>query len=504
MEINHAHDLSPANALPAYASWFGMTRAPFPVTPDDEHLFFTQAMRETFAEFLHFIELKRGFLLLTGEVGLGKTTLIRHLLGRLDAQHYHTAFLFSSFLDPDEILQSITADFGIKVRSRTRGAHLEALNLFLLDASQNGKTCVLVVDDAQALDSKALDVIRQLSNLETAAQKLIQIVLVAQPEIRDTLNAHHLRQLQSRIALQRDMRPMRQDELDAYLQYRMQLAGVTATFSIAPNALKELHQASGGIPRRVHHLMDRCLFAMVACQVRELNIAIVRQAQLEVGGKKTGRSSLQLRQAMRRLPWLLVPAALTAGVLALLPMTSTTPNTAAPTTEAAVAAPPVQEKDLRQEGWSRLLAAYPGLETMLPQHPESIAEVAAVLEHAKGAQRFIPVLLPVGAEKSCEGKPAWPIATTPGKSGSLVFIKASLPTEPISFGEVTTGVKHAQEMLAAKGWMPKQAVDGRMGATTAHAISLFQRARKMKGTGQFNPELVYALTCEARLTTTRR
>ncbi|MGZ3580622.1 MAG: ExeA family protein, partial [Syntrophales bacterium] len=182
-----------------YLDFYGFREKPFNLTPDPRFVFLSKNRREAFAHLLYGIENRTGFIALTGEVGLGKTTVLRSLLSQLDADHYRTALIFNPRLSSPKLLQSITREFGISAHSSNSGDLLDALNMFLLQQNAEGRTVVLAIDEAQNLETHVLEQIRLISNLETDKEKLIQIVLSGQPELAQILKKKEMRQLSQRI-----------------------------------------------------------------------------------------------------------------------------------------------------------------------------------------------------------------------------------------------------------------------------------------------------------------
>ncbi|QOC22174.1 AAA family ATPase [Wenzhouxiangella sp. AB-CW3] len=259
----------------------GLERHPFPVTPDANSYFLPRGREAALAELAHCIEARRGILLVTGEIGLGKTTLLRRLLADFDPDTLEYALIFNTFLRGGELLQAICSDFGLDAGDSVSD-NLERLNHFLIDRAEAGRTCLLVLDDAQNLDAESLEMIRLLSNLETDQHKLLQILLCGQPELDDRLSAPNLRQLSSRIVYRLDLEPLSRAELSDYVRFRLDAAGSAGRIGISASALRCLWQCSKGNPRRIHLLLDRCLYALIGAAQQHISVAMVRQAAGEL------------------------------------------------------------------------------------------------------------------------------------------------------------------------------------------------------------------------------
>lgn len=260
----------------------GLTRDPFPVTPDYESYFFSSRLRQRYEDLLSAVALRKGFVLVTGDVGVGKTTLTRLLIDAMQAQGVCTALVINTFVQGQALLGVINRDFGLQATAPSIEGLLAELHAFLLQQYAAGANCVLLIDDAQALSVDSLELIRQLSNLETSRHKLLQIVLVGQPELLAVLERADLRQLRSRIAMHLQLEPMSLDEMDAYLHHRLTRAGNGNALRVEPAALRRLWTHTAGYPRRVHLVMDRCLFGALARQRSTVDERLMREAIAEV------------------------------------------------------------------------------------------------------------------------------------------------------------------------------------------------------------------------------
>ena len=206
-----------------YKDFFKLADYPFGVTANPKYLYWSRGHEEALSFLIFGIEMRKGFILLTGEIGAGKTTVCRALADTLSSAH-QTAFVFNPNLSELELLETIVEDFGSKPLKRTRKGYFDALNKFLIERNQQGQTAVVIIDEAQNLSRRALEQVRLLSNLESIEAKLLQIVLVGQPELRDTLSAPGLAQLKQRIAVSFHLRPISKDEIVRYIEHRLSLA----------------------------------------------------------------------------------------------------------------------------------------------------------------------------------------------------------------------------------------------------------------------------------------
>ncbi len=242
-----------------YESYYGLKENPFNVTPNPEYIYLGERHKEALAQLLYGVREKKGFIVITGEVGTGKTTLIHYLLDKLNGNdHTKTAFLFNPKLTVNDFIQYILKDLGVRVQGQTKGEYLHHLHRYLLNAYRKDERVVLIVDEAQGLKPELLEEIRLLSNLETSRSKLLQIVLVGQPELDKTLSQTEFRQLRQRINLRYHLAPLSFKETKEYIEKRLRIAGATRPI-FTEKAIKEVYKRSGGIPRLINIICDNAL-----------------------------------------------------------------------------------------------------------------------------------------------------------------------------------------------------------------------------------------------------
>lgn len=266
-----------------YLEYYGLKEAPFDLTPNPRFLFFSAKHREAFNHLLYGIRERKGFVQLTGEVGAGKTTLCRALLEQL-GDHFATALILNPVLSADQLMKAISMEFGLDVKGMDRLDTVAALNQFLLRQLEQNKDAVLIVDEAQDLTNELLEQVRLLSNLETDDRKLLQIVLMGQPELRDRLNDHRLRQLRQRIMVRYHLRPLKRMEVAQYIQHRLQVSGAHGAPYFTWGAIWRIFRYSQGIPRLVNSVCDKCLLAGYVQQRDRIDYRMVGVAVRELEG----------------------------------------------------------------------------------------------------------------------------------------------------------------------------------------------------------------------------
>jgi general secretion pathway protein A len=259
-----------------YLEFYGLIRAPFEMTPDPAFLYLGESHQEGLATLVYGVQARKGFVLLTGEVGTGKTTLLHSLLAQLDPSTA-SAFIFNPKLGTHDFFRMLFDEFGIREECRTKAAYLMALNSFLIERLERDETALLIIDEAQNLSPELLEEVRLLSNLETPTHKLLQIMLVGQPELSDLLAKPELRQLRQRIVLRHDLRPFTSVELDDYVGERLRLAGYTGKGIFNRAALKELFTVTEGVPRLVNVVCDGSLLTGYSRGQSTLGRDVVRE-----------------------------------------------------------------------------------------------------------------------------------------------------------------------------------------------------------------------------------
>ncbi len=267
-----------------YLEYYGLKEPPFDITPNPRFLFYSAKHREAFNYLLYGIRERKGFVQLTGEVGAGKTTLCRALLEHLGST-FSTALILNPALSPDQLMKAIAMEFGLEVKGLDRLEAVAALNQHLFQQVEQGKETVLIIDEAQDLTNELLEQVRLLSNLETDSRKLLQIILMGQPELRQRLNDHRLRQLRQRITVRYHLRSLTRSEVAQYIQHRLMVSGAKGAPYFTMAGVWRIYRYSGGIPRMINAVCDKCLLAGYVQQRERIDFRLVGYAIRELEGK---------------------------------------------------------------------------------------------------------------------------------------------------------------------------------------------------------------------------
>ena len=270
-----------------YKEYYRLAEEPFNLTPDPRFLFLTAQHMEAMNHMLYGIRMRKGFICITGEVGTGKTTLCRTLLDQLGPS-VHTALILNPVLTETQLLRATLNEFGIEAMAYDRLKYMTTLNEFLLHVNSMGRNAVVIIDEAQDMPDETLEMTRLLSNLETNSQKLLQIVLLGQPELRQKLGRRAMRQLAQRITVRYHLEPMSRDETERYIRHRIATAGAAALqqrpIRFDAGAIKEIYRYSHGTPRLINAVGDKALLAGYVHGTGAIDRKLVRMAVRELKG----------------------------------------------------------------------------------------------------------------------------------------------------------------------------------------------------------------------------
>jgi general secretion pathway protein A len=266
-----------------YLSFYNLKEKPFSVTADPNFLYLSKKHKEAISHMQYGIQERMGFLEITGEIGAGKTTVCKALLNQLDS-HTKTAFILNGNLSEIQLLQAIVEDFGIHVKSKNKISMLNELNRFLLEQLDHKNNVVLIIDEAQNLRPALLEQIRLLSNLETEKEKLLQIILVGQPELKEKLASRELKQLRQRIAIRYHIASLSRHEVEGYILHRLTVAGCANNGIFQKDAIEDIFRFSGGIPRLINIACDKSLLAGYTADKKTIDSNMVKKCIKEIEG----------------------------------------------------------------------------------------------------------------------------------------------------------------------------------------------------------------------------
>ena len=523
-----------------YTEFYGLREKPFALVPDPRYLFLGASHREALAHLLYGIEEGEGFIEVVGQVGTGKTTLCRTLVDRVGPK-VDLAYIFNPSFSETELLAAINRDFNVPTAGRSRAELADELNRALLERKAAGRTALLVIDEAQDLEPHVLEQIRLISNLETEREKLIQIVLIGQPELDQLLARPDLRQLRQRITVRWSLEPFRPAETGAYLEHRLRIAGAAGPSLFSPRSVRAIYRASGGVPRVINALADRALLVGYAAGKRRITARDVRRAARELPAAEPP-IGLRLRTATA-----LLAAGIAAGlIVAALPAGRDAeplpPVEAARASAAALEAPPSAPAELPADGLEGSLAAlssaasaasamdavlgswgYPalGLEELDPNDyssavrrvsplrvlairaaPEQLVrfDLPSVLELSVGDDLRYAALLALdvdgiaGVETGGRVFELTPAALARLATGRVFLAWTNFESLPaMSAGMSGSAVRWLQARMTDLGYLPPGAASGQFDAPTARAVRAFQSERALQSTGEVGPETLIAL-----------
>jgi len=533
-----------------YTGFYGLREKPFSLAPDPRYLFLSASHREALAHLLYGIEEGEGFIEVIGQVGTGKTTLCRTLLDRIGSDA-EIAYIFNPSPSEVELLAAINREFGLPTGARTRTDLLDSLNQFLLEKNASGRRVLLVIDEAQNLDPAVLEQVRLLSNLETDRAKLLQIVLIGQPELEENLSRSDLRQLRQRITVRWSLKPLSRPEVGEYVEHRLRVAGLADPRLFKPGALRALTRASRGIPRLINALADRALLAGYTEGHREIDARLVRKAARELPATELGgfRDATGLRRAVALA---LVVAGLFAGFLATafrphtraVPAAAVTPAVA----PASVSLAPPYGASLpsRIDGLSTNASAADALEALLGAwgyrqpvggeldpnlFPDAVRSVAPLLvlathgtpemlsaldlpailelEPRAGEHRYVAVIGMDDAGRAHLGMASDELELDRSElqrlwTGRVFYLWTNFESVPaLSPGMKGAAVRWLQARLTELGYLKSGDATGEYDELTGKAVKAFQAASSLTGTGEVGPETLIALYQALDYTTPR-
>lgn len=494
---------------PVYAT-LGLSRNPFPPTPDAGSYFFTPRLEEDFAEVAHCIEARKGFVLLTGEVGLGKSTMVRRLLDTLKDKNCRSALILNTFLQDSALLSAIQSDFGLPPSDSVEQG-LARLTEFLIARHQADETSLLVIDDAQNLSVQSLELVRLLCNLETGQEKLLQILLVGQPELEETLATPELRQLKSRIVKHARLSGLQKDEMPRYFDFRVNAAGAEGRLSIEPAAVDIVYRVTQGNLRQIHLVLDRCLYGLASTRGSVITESLVQRAVSDMPALGDDAATMAAAVARPRRRWAWIAAGLVAGTTATVALASwglSSSGSHALPAASSVLQPP-QAPAAKVESEAAAPVATPSAQAPAAAQPAPAAVASAVAEPpAAVASAPVPVA-DVTPRAACEAQ-LKALATADDvlqvqrlpQASSAAALKSSPRVCRFTEGKDTwvawLGRSEARHILAAQqatravqiklkgmGLLdPRELDDGFFGSRTGEALARFQQQNGLAPTGK--------------------
>ena len=504
-----------------YWEHFGFSEPPFALTPNPHFLFLSSRHQEAFAHLLYAIDARAGFIELSGEVGTGKTTIIRTLLNQLDPETHRTALIFNPTLSPIGLLQAINRELRLPSAGTDTRELLETLNAFLLEENRAGRAVVLVIDEAQNLSIEVLEQIRLISNLETERAKLIQIVLVGQPELKTLLARTELRQLDQRITVRYHLEPMGFADTRTYIRHRISVAaGGREPLTFSNRAIKRIYRFSGGIPRLINGVCDRALLLAYTKEARTITPAMASLAIADMR-RVDRRPPFGLRFTVRAA--LIVLAVVAAGAVAFSrhnnqpPASPTAKQSIAPMTRestlAGVAAAPEQENRLAAtnailKAWQMPPATMETgameIRSLARQRGLMATEVTGTLDSLArlDTPALLQIPLPGGGSRflALVGIDRNGVAVAPAVNGRSSLTRPELAavwtgsatllwknfhdiSPRLRTGSRAKGVKQLQELLKGAGYYDGP-VGGIFDPMTDRAIRFFQQAEGLTADGK--------------------
>ncbi len=264
-----------------YCQFYGLKEKPFNVTSDPSFFFLSRQHREALSHLSYGVTQRKGIIVITGDVGAGKTTLCRYFLNQL-GPNIKTAFILNPYFSDVELLEAIIKDFGIRSFSPSKLSLVSQLNKFLLKESEAGNNIVLIIDEAQNLKPELLEQVRLLSNLETEKNKLLQVILVGQPQLNRTLNLDDLKQLRQRIMVRFHLTSLEDDEVKDYIDHRLSIAAGTRRIEFTHDAIRHISEFSSGTPRLINMICDRALLAGFVAETHTIDTGIINRCFAEL------------------------------------------------------------------------------------------------------------------------------------------------------------------------------------------------------------------------------
>lgn len=467
-----------------HLTMMGFNHNPFPVVPDARHYVMTDSLRDISHEILFAISQSKGFVVVTGDVGVGKTTLSRYLINRLSEEKYTFALILNTYLQEEDLIDAILKDFGLsEIIDEGVQSKLDRLNHFFLQKRKIGVNSVVIIDDAQNLSIKSLEVIRLLSNFETESEKLVQVLLIGQCELHEQLNLRALRQLKSRVVLSRIIKPFNQSDLEQYVLGRLSVNKSQQKFEITQSALKLVYRYSHGNLRRANLLLDRSLLGLVSSRNSCINSSLIKSSIEDISGKKTNRSinNWFISGLMTLIVLILVYFLVLSSMYQDFPDQQNTEQLDVIDLDAKLEASIAAETKLPKltvitiDGWETYLQRFQlesiSAESWLLMAQENYSQLIVILENVS---QYRVTLLDASILSGLNELSGYQMPMTREGVNQYLFIwKPVLKVNDFRIGLVSTTIVQVQELLASLGFYTVP-VDGQVGIKTIQALMRFQ------------------------------
>ncbi|NOX35446.1 MAG: AAA family ATPase [Deltaproteobacteria bacterium] len=492
-----------------HLEFLGLSHNPFPVAPDNTDFYISQHNDIVITKLIQAVLSRKGFMLLTGEVGLGKTTLSRRIIQVLEEQDVETSLILQSFFQGENLLKEIIRDFGMPTKDTgdDLSTLMTGLNDFLLEKNKAGINCAIVIDDAQNLSIESLELIRMISNLEADREKLVQILLVGQPELLDKLNCHELRQLKSRVAIRQNPIPLKKTEIEKYIQFKLNMAGDQGKITVRPDTLKNLYKLTSGNLRKLNILMDQALHQAFLNNTHTIKPGFISKADKELdfdipAGKNTG---LFFKFTLFLLVLIIIGTG--AGTAFFYYHSSNKKKKATKKSNIAIVQNPVSNTLLKNnkdnkkkiktfvaDSVASFLSAY-GLESFSIQFQQALnrkklKDIGELIFDRTGLQliRLNAVSTHVRQKYDILSS----IDPDTGKTGFYLFWKPGLKIVKFYTGYRAEEIKDLQRLLV-RVHLYDYNIDGIVGQIIMKSVKEFQRLSSLPVTGFPDPETIFAL-----------
>jgi len=501
-----------------HLQYLNLDNNPFPLVPDASNYYLPEHINTMILELKHVVDTRKGFAIVIGEVGLGKTTMSRVLMGMLEVDGSSVALVLNTIAQGEALLTEINKDFGLP-EATTFSEKMSVLNMHLLACHSKNRNSVIVIDDAQNLSVDSLELVRQISNLETDSDKLVQILLVGQPELKEKLKLHELRQLKSRIAYQAEVRPYSLQETEHYIHFKLNAAGNKGGIQVPSDSVKMVQALSAGSPRLINLIMDRYLYALIAYGCKTLDRKQVESIAIDAGLTELKRNVL-----LQWKLWAIGLLVLVSGMLFLVwtgkiskavveMQAESKVNHEADLKDVGLAKGMVTKKDMRVVGEAglgeisnviknaelvRFLEAY-GMESYVSEFEDAIENgmQGKALDKVNALSEWKVVILPMVIKQVREEYTVYRLKVMKKNACMLLWMPTVFP-KAFYFGYQSQAVRWLQSKLLFLGFYEGN-LDGVVGTKTITALAYFQAQHHLPATAYPDFSTLFLLEYEYTL-----